>query len=395
MVKILKKFFCIIVSLSLFFTLFNSNLVHADSISDGQAAQIISIEVPSDVQSYAVSILPYHLNGVKKTPIEYGFKDCNISKITLGNPFNIYKYSNEEVVNTGVYYFSVLYNGNIKATLAVTKDKNGSLTSTFSKGFSSNLNKILHYNKNKKYRLFDIENEIRAIDSDNALFVSDDKFSENSSKEISVNIINKINNLNKSNIDNKKYKECYVEPLQVNNNSNNISPNSFVGPTSYKYLSVPYVPQDGYNICWAATCASIINFKKNLTLSAEKVYDFVYPHDPTYNQGGDYTDELKAYNNWGLYPHYYNSDITWTNATNELNTGNPIDSGWYDGTLKINGHAMTVRGYEYYSDSGRRIYLLIDPNSGYVSTTGQTYSGDCVYTLGGTNYYWMESILGF
>ncbi|ADV79982.1 MAG TPA: hypothetical protein DEF25_10575 [Thermoanaerobacter sp.] len=55
-------------------------------------------------------------------------------------------------------------------------------------------------------------------------------------------------------------------------------------------------------------------------------------------------------------------------------------------TSSSTGHTMVVRGYEYYADTYDKVYLLMDPNIGYVSVKGQTYSRDCVYVIGGFKY---------
>lgn len=392
-----KKLFSLLISFCLFLTLTNANvLVHAESSNDGQATQIISTEVPSNIQAYAISILPRHLNAVKGNTAQYGLGNIDESKLVLGKPFNIYAYDNEEVTNTGIYYFPVLLNGNIEATLAITKDKNGNLSSTFSKDFSSNLNKILLNNKNRKYRLFSINNEIRAIDDNNALLVSNDISEKKSLNEIDANTISKINRLLENNIKEKKYKEYSIDPLQIENNSTINSERAIQGivdgPTSSKYLSIPVVYQYSHPWCWAATCASIINYKKSYSLSASDVVKYIY--GSAVDKGGTSDQDIKAYNHWGLYPYYDSWNMTWSNAKSELDGGSPIHSLWY--TINgSSGHSMTVRGYEYYADTNDKVYLLIDPNIGYTSVIGQTYSGDCVYVLNGSNYYWSESIRGF
>jgi hypothetical protein len=401
MTKSLKKIFSLLISFCLLLSIANASvLVHAENFNDGQAAQIISIEVPSNIQAYAISILPKHLNAAKKTPIEYGLGNIDISKLVLGKPFNIYAYDNEEVTNTGIYYFPVLFNGNIEATLAITKNRNGDLSSTFSKSFSSNLNKILLNNKNKKYRLFSINNELRAIDNNNALLVSNDVSEKKSIREIDANTISKINGLIDNNIKEKKYKEYNIEPLKAENNSSMNSENIIQfdpdRPTSSKYLNVPYISQIinnvSYNWCWAATCASIITYKTTYSVTASKVVEYIYKGDV--DKGGTPDQDIKAYNNWHLYPYHDCWNVTWSDAIRELANGNPIHSLWYTINKSL-GHSMTVRGYEYYEDTNSKVYLLIDPNIGYISVTGQTNSGDCVYVMDGNNFYRSESIRGF
>lgn len=139
----------------------------------------------------------------------------------------------------------------------------------------------------------------------------------------------------------------------------------------------------------AATCASIINYKKATNLTASDVVTYVF--GSPVERGGTVSNDISAYNHWGLHPYYDSSNETFSDAKIHLQASSPIHSLWYSTN---NGHSMTVRGYEVYQD-GYKDYLLIDPNIGYTSVTAQTFSGNIQYTMDGENFYWSESIKAF
>lgn len=372
-------------SISVGVTTSKVNVVNAAGIS---SAKIITVQVPNDVSLFAAKEFPKQISGAAKFATEYGLDSSDATHYTLGTAFNIYNFANDYITDSGIYYFPVLYKGKIKATLAVTKSKDGSLSSTFSKGFASKLEDTLESNANKQFRLINIDGEIRAVNDKDAILVAKDIYKDTAA-EVKTETINKINYLAKNNIS-KKYNEVINNITPLDMTPMVVDPGS--GLTGSQYLSVPIVYQCGYPWCWAATCASIINYKKGAGLYADDVVKYIYG-SVVYTASGTSKQDIQAYNHWGLYPCDYCYNETWSDAKYVLNSNNPIHSLWYP-ISSNNGHSMTVRGYEAYSD-GSIFYLLIDPNVGYVSVTAHTYSGDCVYSMNGTNYYWSEFMDGF
>lgn len=385
--KNLWQIFSLLTSMFMLATIiFNSTAVQAKSM---ESSQIISVKISSDIEKYAFYVFPKHVHAINQDQNEYGLDDCDVSKLVLGSPFNIYKFNGNEVVNTDIYYFPVMYGDEIRATLAVVKDINGTLSSTFSKGFSKNLNTILSNTKGKNFRLIDINGEIRAVDTSEALLVANDINSGNIPKKVDKEIVDKINKLSKDNITKKKYIEATtaISP----DSTNEAMAYGVIGtPSSSKYLSVPYVSQNGMDWCNAATCAAITNYLKATNLTAEAVVKYV-KNGQAPNVAISNSEIISAYSHWGISSYLESGNAIWSYATAELRTGKPIHSIWYT-YGNTSGHAMAVRGYEYYSSTDDKVYLLVDSNRGYTSVMGQTYSGNCVYTINGLSYYWTKSI---
>ena len=390
----LKRIVSLALTMSITVVLFMPNVGMVNAADTNSNSSIITVQVPQAVATFAITEFPKQIKTAVKSFKEYGLDDSDVTKYTLGAAFNVYNFVNESIDNTDIYYYPVLYKAKVKATLAITKSPNGSLSSTFSKGFADSLENTIETNTNKSFRIVKVDGDLRAISDNNSVLIAKD-INKGTASEITLETIKKINKLANKNINSIKYKETSnkITTSITTTQSPMIVQNIIAdGPISSKYLAVPIVLQYNHPNCWSATCASIINFKNNNNaLSSMIVATYIFGSNCF--RGASDAQSIQAYNHWGYRPYLCNYNETWTDAKSVLNSNNPIDSSWYP-ISGSTGHAMTVRGYEQYSD-GSRSYLLIDPNSGYTSVTAQTYSGDCVYSINGQNYYWTKFIKGF
>ena len=384
-----KKLFSLLASLLLILAIVPGAMAQAAPASQ---AQILSTEVPQEVISYADSVLPEHLHAMSLTPAEYGLGGCDLSQLALGTPFNVYQLNDASLTDTQNYYFPLLCNNQIVALLAVA-DNNGTLSSTFSQSFAKTLNGILSANRGRAFRLVSVENELLAVDDAEALLVSDDMGRSDAGEKSPAEVIGQVSQFSKQNEEANRYEETPVMATRVSHSRASLmAVRGPVGPTDSVSRNVPYVSQEGKNWCWAATCASIINYKKGKNLTAADVVKYTF-NGKTPNTGGTTQQDLAAYRHWGLSPYSDPQNVSWSSATSELKSRGPIHSLWY--SLNGDGHSMTVRGYEYYADRDGKVYLLVEPNSGYASVTGQTDSGDCCFILSGIRYYWTASLRNF
>lgn len=304
--------------------------------------------------------------------------------VHLATPMRVYDYNidNMTLNATEIYYFPVLEKNELIGTYAVAKLENGILSGTLSKSFADKFNYLSKNNyKPGVHKLIRIKS---------ALFLSN-----NSSK-----VINELESDTPSNLDIDKYKEDIDKKIETLLDKSSVEEYSFESiiinsnlifsdpgaPVDYKYLSVPIVLQNGMNWCWAATCASILNYRKSLNLTASEIVTYVY--GSPINQGGAWSEIKKAYNNWGLYPSQYNY-LTYSQAKSLLKNNIPIHAGFYysPNNWDLYGHSMTIRGFEEYS-SVDKYYLLIDPNKNYgVSVTAYDNGNNVAYIINGNVYY--------
>jgi len=369
----------------------NFSIANAATVNQ---AKIISVEIPADIDAYATKVFPNQIHSAMQAAKEYGLPDSNSTHYTLGTAFNVYKLSDESIDNTNIYYFTVLFDGKIVASLAVSKSQNGGISSTFSKGFAKTLETTVENNSNKQFRMVDIDGDIQAVSNTDTFLVFKDVQKE-TVPEVKPETIKKINKLAQVNTDAKKYKESIstVKAKVTNSKSIDTAMVSSLSSVYYAtYLPVPVIYQNGKNWCWACTIASIVNYKKGMSLQGSNVVSYIYG-GALPDVGGTTSQELSAFYHWGLYPTHYTSSQSFTATQAMLDSGNPLYTSWYNSSTGY-WHAMTLRGYETYRD-GSKNYLIIDPNYGYETVTAQDVSTSVYYTLGGRNYYWQECIKGF
>lgn len=154
-----------------------------------------------------------------------------------------------------------------------------------------------------------------------------------------------------------------------------------------------FVTQNGYNLCWAACVATIANYKKNLSLTAESVANAM-GHDYTNDHylGAYPYETLSAFANYDLTYNFYSNKLSWNDVKSNIATDKPFVMRLYNDSY--GGHLLTVYGYscqygdsEVYSSS--RSIQVWDPNGSRVCFS---YS-DSYYTLYGNPWTWTYSFV--
>ena len=350
------------------------------------SAHIVTSKIPSEAINFAAKEFPKHKGALMRSKDKYDFQLNKVEKFSLGTPFSVFSYNDNNVSQSDIYHFPVLENSKIVALFSVTKTKDNSFTATLSKSFASELEQLVKSNESKNFRLYDIEDNIIAADKSTFVTLSENKV--NNKKTVIDSLkIKKINESANKNMSSKKYKEDKVS--LYNQSSEVINYSNPDAPIDYAYLGVPIVLQGSHPWCWAATCASIINYIKGESLSAGTVVQKVYGSQV--DQGGGWTEIKKAYNSWGLYP-YQTSYMTYSQTKSYLKGYYPIHARMFAAT---EAHSMTLRGFEEY-DNSSNLYLLIDPNkSYYVSVTAYNNGNNVYYIMNNKAFYWNYSILGW
>ena len=145
---------------------------------------------------------------------------------------------------------------------------------------------------------------------------------------------------------------------------------------------VNWVPQGDYNICWAATVACIVNYKRGFSLTALDVVEDYY---------GNYTQEdLDNGLDPSLLPNfmdlYYQVSYTFRNQTptssvvlENILADNPIYCSFVNGS---DYHAVTIRGINRVSN----IIYIMEPNNG--SSSAEWSNGVWRFQMLGCDGYW-------
>ena len=308
-------------------------------------ALIITNDIPEDLEKYAFEIFPKHVTNMSKAPEKFGFNSKEISYLYLGKPFNISVYQNDDLLDNIIYYYPVIYKNTIKGFLIVGND-NGKYSSTFEKGFSEKVDNLIK-NNNGKFSIVNIDNNLLAISSDESVLISEDTINFNKvDKDKMLRVKNK---LTKDKQNNSKFYDIMLTDESTSSSLQNITINSTYSTSSTsRLLNVPIVSQYSYDWCWAAVCASIINYKQSKFLTAGEVVTYVY--GAPIDKGGDWPEMKKAYNHWGLYP-WEEGYLAYWAAKNCIDNGQPIHMRMKASLTE--GHSMVLCGYEEFSSTSK------------------------------------------
>lgn len=172
-----------------------------------------------------------------------------------------------------------------------------------------------------------------------------------------------------------------IELSEIPFNNYKISP---LATTGELILDVPHVNNgtdlQGQGLCWAASIASIVSYRKSLSLSAMDVYDAVVEkYDPSIHgyPVGNYEHELHALN--GCYGMSYirkASGLAFETVVSKIKLDHPIFAG-LESTVGTR-HAVVICGYISSIDVGYK-YVIMDPNV-------RSYQYGTVYSSTSTNF---------
>ena len=162
-----------------------------------------------------------------------------------------------------------------------------------------------------------------------------------------------------------------------------------------------FVPQNGYLICWAACIATIANYKKGLSLTAEAVATAM-GHNYTDDQyaGAKVKAVVDAFALYGMTYSEYSAKLGWTQVKSNIANRSPFIMGITrsvvlpDGTIGRVGHMMTGYGYncnygDAEADSGARYIRVWDP---YGAHFYWQYNAD-YYRIGGYLWEWSHTFI--
>gem|GEM_PF-1304943 len=146
-----------------------------------------------------------------------------------------------------------------------------------------------------------------------------------------------------------------------------------------------FVLQGNYSLCWAASIATIVNYKKGGFLTAKSVADKM---GIAYSAGGTLAQIKSAFSIYGLSYSTTTSKLSWAQVKTNIVTDKPFCI-WLNRT----GGAHLITGYGYGCDSADidsalRVIYAWDSNNyklffGYNATT---------ITTSGNTYTWTKSI---
>lgn len=119
-----------------------------------------------------------------------------------------------------------------------------------------------------------------------------------------------------------------------------------------------FIKQGNYNLCWAASVATIVDYKKNRNISAKTVANAM---KVGYNTGAGIATVEKALKYYGLNYVGKNKRITWSGLKHRISVNDrPFCIGLR--SKELGGHMVTAFGYAQVSPTTSRMMECWDPN---------------------------------
>lgn len=337
--------------------------------NENSAHGIRSLETQIELVEYAQNIFPKHLHAL----VDIGDLNGSVQDYILGEPFTVFNVKE----NTNSSCFPVLQNREIVAILEIS-EKHGEYNSILSTSFSKELNNLLEQRQLNDFVLLTDGVNLQAFNGERSinlfkLYDDGDEVGElYNDFRIPISSLSKVSSAS----------DMGTELLANDYRYRSIRPTAVDGPTSYRTVNVNGVSQSG-NTCWAAVCATMINFYRGESLSDVTVARYVFGDN--WNQGAVWNDMRSAYNHWGLYPSQ-TGVISFSDVKSEINASRPMHLG-------LDGHSVGLIGYEdwvgSHGGSNDRILILMEPNGAVHASVRLNSSGNFTYRLGGGENAWI------
>ena len=160
------------------------------------------------------------------------------------------------------------------------------------------------------------------------------------------------------------------------------------GKYTYRCNITNFVSQGNYGLCWSATAATIVNYKKGTSLNA--MY-FADRYHIGYDEGASLEQTNICFQSYGLSYTLSNFRIGWSQIKSNINNDKPFVIRLYQSINNSGGHQIT--GYGYGCEirdsiaSYRTIYAW-DPNGYKISFL----DSDSIISTSGYSFVWNRSL---
>jgi len=381
-----KKFLALTITVSMLASsMFFSPQISAKNLTTSKTGvNLITSTTPSFIDDAASNEFSNQISSILDAPEKYGFNPSEVKHFKLGHAFTCYYYNDSSLKSEKGYSYPVLYGNKIRGIFSLVKNSNGEFTSTLTKSFSEKLSKLNQDN----FIIVNANNNIFAVSKNNSILLEKSTNKSNSNfNKLSAAQLSKINSLIKSQ---STLEEDITNPISSTNNLNFSS--KITAVASSKTLPVSIVLQGDHPWCWAATCAALINYDKNLSITKEDVVNYIF--GSLVEEGGSDSDIMNVYKHWGLSPKEYTSPLSYNQTVSYINNNDPLNTLMYydEGYSDAEGHSMSLIGYSS-TRTGYKTYKMIDPNMDYYVSVKATTSGSNIYySLDGYDFYWSETV---
>ncbi|MDE7425042.1 MAG: hypothetical protein K2N51_15380 [Lachnospiraceae bacterium] len=311
----------------------------------------------------------------------------NIQDFVIGKEVDCFNLDTKDVVR----YVPILCKN--KCVFLAVIETGGTLSISNDIEFYQNfLNKCV---KNETYLFYIVDDRIYASSRDKTFLL--DTFSKQEKKG-ELNSFQKYNFTEKIKYIKKEF-DCKLrntvsdeDSIQLGNleNDNTILSNSQMtgssaaSTTESNRCGITNFVKQISNTCWAASVATIVNYKKNKNLT---VYDICNKMGISVYEGANLIETRDALNSYGLLYHIKEAYLVWGYICKNIDKDKPFCMALQ--TAKKEGHIVT--GYGYISSSnGTKKIVVWDPNG---SIRIVEYKSDkTAMTIDGKSFVWVATL---
>lgn len=336
--------------------MFHSQTIFASQIGYSESA----INVPKEADEY---VSDNYYSMVLVSEDEYDLdRDIEESLCTLGNPFIII--GSDMGACLEKYYYPVLIEGNITFIISVIGTTDG-WSLCLSQEFVDDLKRFDY-----------LDNSCNVFKLKGNEIIPDTGLTRDEVNDFIEEMIPMDCSKNEILSNNKNFKETYSPSYSFN-----VTSGSDVG----KIFSLHNKKGQGnLPICWAASVATIVNYRKGSNLSAKDVCDKM----KTGYNGASIDTKLNALHEYGLTAYKKQvSSMSWKTIIKNIDEKRPIAMS----TFSTNsGHAVTLIGYRF--RNGTKYVVLWNSGNKQVQTVTYPSTGKVSYSYNNTTWVWKQSL---
>ena len=161
-----------------------------------------------------------------------------------------------------------------------------------------------------------------------------------------------------------------------------------IQPRSSRVLSVPYVPQGNYNICWAAAAVALGEFYRDPEVYNYDPYDLACEIKGEPTVGSISESRWILTNKYNITTTYVSRAMTQSEVINCINQSRPILGAFFP-TSGI-GHMVVICGFNDGGTGSDMTYYLRDSNHQYYQVAGADSDGTVLLDYRGDAIYYFE-----
>lgn len=314
-------------------------------------------------------------NGQLNTVVSNLVKDGEISNndnVYLAEPYYIY---NELEDQEAIYYFPIVKDQTIVSVMCVLDSEDG-LVYQYGDEIKDKLNEI-HYLQEKPL-IYEEDGKIHIEGRDELLTVST---SEEVGEIVPCKKFSELSYSNKKKRIEEKMDD--LVPCVHGEKPENILDLKIKGLLS---LHNPQ-GQHGYDMCWAAAVATVVNYKKSSMVTG---FDVCNRMGIGYNTGGTIYQEHQALSLYGVtYNGISGTSLDWNTIKNNINNNHPIIANLMSNSGTYKAHAVTIYGFDSSKNLNYWDSRLGGGSGAYKKTS---FNNATFLSIDGHSYYWGTSL---